>query len=144
MFSSLLLWMSGSEFRKGVCWEGHFRLEEPHLWTLAVQQMVYEGPGLPSSSTPLLHLNMLSGKPSPYPWDNLLRDGICKTDDVAHCLIGSTKITEGFWVFCVRPNLLIQLGICVLSHFIALHSSGMGRKVWMPFSFHEGNKCTEV
>ena len=144
MFSGLLHQLSGLGFKKGTFWDV-FR-----LWGLLVEQLlVSEGSGLPSSLSPLLHLNWLFWLSC---WDPLTifhkmvmtatsetisiflliqLDCIGKTGDIANWLICSTNPSWGFWVF-----LLWRLSLFFLFWLY----------IWVPFSsnaFHYGRLSHE-
>ena len=132
-------------FKKGVL-PDVFRLKEPHPGTLAVQQIVSEGPS-PLLCHPLLHIEtcllgnfahilrtishkVVGAATSKTILGLLLVQLHCisKMDNVADWLICSTKTTGGFLVFCRRLNFLLSFrhGIQVFFHFIALQGSQTG------------------
>ena len=73
MFSSPLQWVSGSGFKKGPFWDILMH-KEPHLGMLAEWLLTSEGSSIPSFSSPLLHLNTLSGWSYQGHLDNLSWD----------------------------------------------------------------------
>ena len=73
ILSGLLHWLSRSGLKKGTFWD-IFRLWEPHLGMLVEWLMVSEGSRFPSSSPPLLCLNLLFWQPCWDPLENLSPD----------------------------------------------------------------------
>ena len=74
ILSGLLHWLSGLGFKNGTFWDV-VRLWEPTLGVLVGWQLVSEGSGLPSLSSPTLHLNSLFWWPYQDPLDNPSTDG---------------------------------------------------------------------
>ena len=74
MFLGPLHWVSELGFKKGTFWDA-FRLWKPHLGMQVGWLLISEGSGLPSLSSPFLHLKSLSRWSCWYPSDNLSQDG---------------------------------------------------------------------
>ena len=159
MFSGLLHWLSGRGFKKGPFWD-IFRLWElcpgsPVEWLL-----VSEESSLPSLSSPLLCLNLLFWQSCWDPLDNLSQDG-----QDYHIWNNFSFSSGTAWLHwqngCYNwlADLLHQshsrfLKTQPLFPLLALHlnpsvpmlstMADQAVKVWLPFSFLDGNKFPDL
>ena len=153
MFSGPHQWVSRSGFNKGALWDV-LRLKEPHPEMLAEWLLVSEGPSLPSLSSPLLHFDSLSGWSYSGLLDNPLWDG-----QGYHIWKKSTTLAK--WTIYLTnwsaPPTPLEIsmssppedlassspsGFMPESSLASLFSTVVdwAVKVWLLFSFWEGNK----
>ena len=158
MLSSLLPPLSRLGFKKGTFWD-IFRLWGPHLGIPVEWLLVSKGSGLPSSSSLLSCLNLLFWWPCWNPLDNLSQDGQdCHTQNNSSFSSGTAWLhwQNGQYGWLASP---IKFGVSWSSPLEDLASSSpsnftlesssvpmlptmvdQAMKVWLPFSFLEGNK----